>query len=129
MELIELIPKDKHDHDSIDKLEKLSYEEIKPIIPNLLEWLQDMNWPVASSVADVLRPFKENFTHEIIKILNTNDRMWEFWILINFCRDTSNPLLLKEIERLAKYPTMVEIEDGVQEEAIAILNGAYQSQS
>jgi hypothetical protein len=62
---------------------------------------------------------------EIISILKTNDSMWELWVLIHLARGTKDPLLLKEIERISKFPSRVEIEDGVDLEATAILNGDY----
>lgn len=47
MKLENLIPKDKHDINAIKNLDHYSYNEIKPICINLLEWIQDINWPVA----------------------------------------------------------------------------------
>jgi hypothetical protein len=119
------IPKHKHDHEVIDKLRELSFEQLKPIIPDLLEWLQDMNWPIGRPIADILKPFADKMTPEIIKILRTNDSMWELWVLVNLARDTTDPLLIDEIERIAKFPSRVEIEDEVDLEAISILNGDY----
>lgn len=43
MNLKDLVPKEKDDNENIEKLKMLSFEEIQPIIPDLLEWLQDMN--------------------------------------------------------------------------------------
>src|SRR5882757_8668456 len=113
MDIRKLIPKDKFDDKGIDELKKLSFEQLKPILPELLKWLQDMNWPVARSIADILKPFADKMTPELIKILKTNDSMWEFWVLINLARNTTDPLLLTEIERIAKFPSKVEIEDEV----------------
>ena len=64
-----------------------------------------MNWPIARSVADILKPFADRLTPEIIEILKTDDVMWKLWILLNLARNTTNPLLLKEIERIAKSPS------------------------
>ncbi|SDE41334.1 protein of unknown function [Mucilaginibacter pineti] len=121
----ELIPKHKHDQKVIADLKKLSFEQLKPIIPELLEWMQDMNWPIGRPIADILKPFADKIIPEIIEILRTNDGMWELWILINLARDTTDPTLLSEIERIAKFPSKMEIEDEVNLEAIAILNGDY----
>ena len=84
-----------------------------------------MNWPIARPIADILEPLADRMIPEIIKILKTNDGMWKYWILINIARNTNNPLLLSEIERIAKSPSRDEIEDEVNLEAIAILNGDY----
>jgi hypothetical protein len=125
MDIQELIPKHKDDQEVIEALKKLSFEEIKPIVPELLEWLQDINWPIARPVAEVLKPFSDQLVPEILKILKTNDGIWKLWILTTLARTTKDQTLLKEIERIANYPTRDEIEDEVNAEAIAILNGDY----
>ena len=123
MNIRELIPKHKFDEEVIDGLKALSFEQIEPIIPDLLEWLQDINWPIAAPIAVLLKPYVNRITPEIIKILKTNDGLWKLWILVIFGRITTDPLLLVEIERIAKFPTRDEIEDEVNLEAISILNG------
>jgi len=125
MNIKDLIPKDKFDQKTVDELKKLSFEQLKPIIPELLEWLQDMNWPVAKPIADILEPFANRITPEIINILKTNDGMWKYWILCTLARKTTDILLLAEIERIARFPSRDEIEDEVNFEAISILNGDY----
>lgn len=125
MNIQELIPQHKDDQKVIEELKKLSFEEIKPIIPDLLEWLQDMNWPIAEPIAEVLKPFSDRIVTEIIKILTTNDGLWKWGVIISLARTTTNPMLLSEIERMAKSPTRDEIEEELDIEAIAILNGDY----
>lgn len=125
MNIKELIPQNKDDQRVIGPLKKLSFEQLEPIIPDLLEWLQDMNWPIARPIADILEPFVDRMIPEIIKIFKTNDGIWKMWVLINLARYTKDPLLLSEIERIAKSPTRDEIEEEAHMEAIAILNGEY----
>jgi hypothetical protein len=102
MNIRELIPKDKFDESAVEKLKTLSFEQIKPIIPDLLKWLQDMNWPVANSIFYILEPFVEKITFDIISILRSDDIMWKYWIL-GLIRNTNDPLILKELERMANY--------------------------
>jgi hypothetical protein len=59
MDIRELIPKDKGDEKVIEQLKKLSFEDIEPIISDLFQCLQDMNWPIARPIADVLEPFSD----------------------------------------------------------------------
>lgn len=125
MDIRELIPKDKDDQKSIEQLKQLSFEDIEPIISDLLQCLQDMNWPIASPIAELLEPFSDKIVSEILNILKTNDGMWKLWILSTLARKTTDPRLLEEIERIAKFPTRDEIEEEVNLEAIAILNGDY----
>ncbi len=125
MDVKDLVPKHKDDQRVIARLKELSFEQIKPIVPELLEWLQDMNWPIARPVADILEPFVDKMVPEIIKIFKTNDGIWKMWVLANLTRHTESPFLLREIQRIAKSPTRDEVEDEANLEAIAILNGDY----
>lgn len=46
-----------------------SDEEIKPYLVELLEWLQDTNWPGALCILDRLRKYSDNNT--ILEAINT----------------------------------------------------------
>jgi hypothetical protein len=118
----ELIPKDKGDIATALKLNAYSYQDVKPIVPELLEWLQDGNWPVAHPIADYLTTITDQITPEIIEVLRGNDPNWKYWCLIVFGREKPiNPLLLEEIKLLTKRISKMEIEEGVLEEAQAII--------
>ena len=121
MNIENLIPKDKFDIETAEKLKNYSFEEIKPIIPNLLEWLQDLNWPVSQLIADFLLPFSENIALEILKILQGHDEMWKYWILLVFGKIIKNEIVIKEIKRIAQNPTLAEIEAEVYELAKEIV--------
>lgn len=123
MDVRKLIPKNKFDKHGIARLKKLSFEEIEPIIPELLEWMQDMNWPIGRPIADILKPFASRITPHIINILQTDDNMWKYWVLLHLTKKTSDTLLLHEIERIAKFPTNYEMEDELHLVALSILNG------
>ncbi|RFM35149.1 DUF5071 domain-containing protein [Chitinophaga silvisoli] len=125
MNIQDLIPAHKGDDRGIERLKKLSFEEIQPIVPELLEWLQDVNWPIASDIADVLHPFVNRMVPEIIDIMKTNDGIWKYWILCTFGRDFKHPVLLQEIERIVRFPTEDEIAEEVNIIALEIMNGEY----
>jgi hypothetical protein len=120
-----LIPKDPCDESSIEKLKLLSFNEIQPIVPDLLEWLQDCNWPVSSSILKILRPIIDQITSEILQILKGDDGVWKYWILLNLISKTSNPILLEEINRIALFPTKDENEEEAALIAAEILRGDY----
>ena len=125
MKIENLIPKDKLDTETAEKLKQFSYEEVKLIIPNLLEWIQDMNWPVSRVVADYLITISENLTSEIIDILNGKDEMWKYWTIGVFGIYSEKPLQpeVKEIiNRIANNPSLEEIENEVNLQAINALN-------
>ena len=116
-----LIPKDKFDFETVEKLKNYSFDEIEPIIPNLLEWLQDMNWPVSRPLANFLVPYSEEISSEILKILQGKDEMWKYWILLTFGKSIKNKSVHQEITRIAQNPTKDEIENDVFEIAQEIL--------
>lgn len=113
MNIKRLIPKDKFDIETAKELTNYSFEEIQPIIPNLLEWLQDLNWPVSKTVADCLLPFSENIASELVKILRSNDEMWKYWIISVFGKIVKDDSFLYEIKRIVQNPTEEEIDSEV----------------
>lgn len=122
MNIKNLIPKDKFDFETVEKLKNYSFEEIEPIIPDLLEWLQDINWPISKSVAEYLIPYTKKISSEILNILQSHDQVWKYWILLIFGEIIKDKMVLNEIERIAKYPTKDEIEEEVYDIAKEIIN-------
>lgn len=55
--LNDLLPKDKFDIDKVEKLKGLNRGELIPLLPELLKWIQDMNWPIAPKIAKLLLEF------------------------------------------------------------------------
>lgn len=81
MNVKDLVPKDKHDISNINKLYNLSDEEMKPIVYNLLEWIQDYNWPVAQELVPVLKEREDIIFPYVSDILRGDDFMWKYWIM------------------------------------------------
>jgi hypothetical protein len=121
MNIQELIPKHKGDHETADKLKNYTYDQIKAIVPDLLTWLQDMNWPVAGPVADYLETFTDNIGPDLVKILQGDDEVWKYWIISRFGRLTKDEDVINEIKRIAFNPTKAETVDEVDEKAREIL--------
>ncbi|MBC8643248.1 DUF5071 domain-containing protein [Flavobacterium lindanitolerans] len=76
-----LVPKNKEDLNFINNLKLKSISEIRDFIPQLLEWMQDMNWPQAPLIADYFSPYINEIQEELISILKSNDEIWKYWIL------------------------------------------------
>jgi hypothetical protein len=119
----DLIPKNKGDLSTAEILTNYSYEELKEIIPNLLEWLQDMNWPVAKPVSEYLESINDKITTELLSILKSNDdEVWKYWIITIFGPITQSPIIKNEIMRIATSPTENEIIEEVHQVAKGIVN-------
>ena len=109
----ELVPKTKFDDLGIEMLNKLSDSEIEPVILPLLEWLQDMNWPVAKPVADVLAKHPKLTAPYIINLLSPDqtDDIWKYWIITDLlplfgCQELLP--IIPHIKRIASAPTLGE---------------------
>ncbi|SHH45291.1 DUF5071 domain-containing protein [Clostridium intestinale] len=106
MTLRDLIPKDKFDNSTIKQLCKLTDNEIRPIIFDLLEWLQDYNWPIAKDILPIVILHQNIAIPHIITILQGNNMMWKYWIIelvIPYLIYPNKQLLKSELERLSSF--------------------------
>jgi|GEM_PF-2931488 len=65
----ELIPKGKFDFDTISKIEGASIKDIELVLPDLFEWTEDVNWPIAPQLAEILPRFGEIIIPYVIHYL------------------------------------------------------------
>jgi len=125
MTIYDLIPKDKGDLETAEKLWHFSPEEIMPIVPDLLMWLQDLHWPVSEPVSKYLQAISEHLTDEILEILKGNDNEWKYSIIVVFGARTEkhiNPRLVDEIRRIATDPTPGEQAEDVDDIAKEVIS-------
>lgn len=121
-----LVPKNKFDFSGMEELMKLSDEEIEPVIPDLLAWMKDMNWPVAKEMPALLALHQETLIPHIIEILQPEQ--WECDWKTNIIHDLlplldeKYLLMLKPaLERIMKNPTEGELDEGTNIQAENIL--------
>ena len=121
-----LVPKNKFDNSNIEKLKHLSSSEIEPILPVLLEWIQDCNWPVSGDILGVLALHQSAIVPLIHGVLSPNEKddIWKYWIitcLLPLFSDKSINFILPDIKRIAKSPTQGELKEEVNEAAVLFL--------
>lgn len=124
MDINSLIPKDKFDIDSVNKLKALDINVIKPIISDLLEWTQDSNWPITKEIGNMLVPLGSELIPYLREIFDSNDDCWKYSILVNLIKKLPPTVLLEmqtDLKRLAFNPSEREIQEYVDEEAAEIL--------
>lgn len=121
--ITDLIPKDKGDIVTAEQLKNYSFEEIKPIIPDLLGCLQDMNWPVARPISEYLVGVADKITPHILDVLRGDDEIWKYWMVVVFGNASKRPdkLLMNEFNRMANHPTQDEIKEEINEVALDVL--------
>lgn len=122
----DLVPKNKFDSSNIERLKHLTDNEIEPILPSLLEWIQDCNWPVAGDILPVLALHQSALVPLIHRVLSPHEKddIWKYWIitcLAPLFSDESINCILSDIQRIAKSPTQGELREEVHEAAVIFL--------
>lgn len=87
------LPKDKLDYESVEAL--LNYPnpaDPVPLIPSLLEWLQDVNWPIFTPVSMVLLRSLADLIAPVRQVLRGDDDEWVYNVIAHLM-----PLMEREI--------------------------------
>lgn len=128
----DFVPKNKFDNSNIERLKQLTDEEIGPILPALLKWTQDGNWPVFREITSVLALHQAALAPHILNVLRAEERDadWKYFIILGLAplySDANLPLILPAIRRIAEHPTQEEISSEVDEEAADFLRERRES--
>lgn len=78
-------------------LKKIGYPRVKAIIPELLEWIQDMNWPGAQEIVDLLITIDDEIVPYVKKVLRSGEGIWIVWLLSEVV-STWDKNLMKQIK-------------------------------
>jgi hypothetical protein len=95
----------------VDKFDTRTAEAIVAIgdatDPVLLEWVQDLNWPVAAVLAPFLANAGSVVAPGIRQVLMSNDDTWKYSILNGVIAQSSEliQLLRSELSHIASEPT------------------------
>ncbi|MEM9981542.1 MAG: DUF5071 domain-containing protein, partial [Bacteroidota bacterium] len=74
-------PVSKSDVEAAEALMQLPYKTLAPYLPNVLTWLQDINWPVAQVIVQPLRQLKAVLTPTLLVALKSARKMQdEIWV-------------------------------------------------
>ncbi|MBW3625575.1 MAG: DUF5071 domain-containing protein [Armatimonadetes bacterium] len=120
----DLLPRDKHDVERARALVSCGYPAILPVLPELMEWMQDMNWPVTHEViAPILKSIGAPLIPEIRRILQSDDETWKYWILTDTVRHSPETAreMKKDLELIAAQEPANIDEECVREITVEIL--------
>lgn len=112
--IYDLVPKHKSDKSHLKEIQELSDDEIRPILFLLLEWIRDINWPVASEVLLILAKHQKEVIPLISQVLNPeeSDCVWKYWIikeLLPLFSYNNLKLIIPNVRRIAINPTKDEV--------------------
>lgn len=88
-----IVPADKSDFAACERLSAASDVELEAVLDDLLEWLQDINWPVAPLIISRLSLMGKALVVPVRKILAGTDEVWKYWIISSLC-----PLVKVEVQ-------------------------------
>ena len=119
-----LIPQTKFDIDRAEQVVTTGYPGVEPILPELLEWIQDCTWPVARILAPFLGSIGTPLIPHIRRILATDDTIWKYWTLSYLVQGSPDVVaaLREDLQRYANSPTPDETAEGLTELAQNILH-------
>lgn len=103
-----IVPIDKMDYNACQTLKASSDEDVIKVLPDLLIWMQDMNWPVARYIQNRIHKLGLPLVEPIRTILNGNDGEWKWYIIQGLLPSVSKSVLFAlkpDIHRLANEPT------------------------
>jgi Domain of unknown function (DUF5071) len=112
-ELRSALPERKDDLARGHEAARLGYPAVAPILPHLMRWMQDRNWPVTEIIAPFLAKIGAPLLPEIRTVLHSNDEIWIYWVLNELVRqmpDTVIGDLRDELQILASRPSDEEVD-------------------
>jgi hypothetical protein len=124
MDVQKCIPRNKHDLCAIERARALGFPELNEILPSLLVWLQDANWPIARPMASLLATAGQEIVPHIKGVFTGEDAVWKYWIielLVPELTPTAISKLRTELERLADKPSQSDKSEGVNLVAQSVL--------
>lgn len=81
MDLQKCIPISKNDFDAIEYAELVGFPKILPIVPELLSWVKDANWPVAPRIANLVVTGSSDIIPAVKQVFQSSDDIWKFWVI------------------------------------------------
>lgn len=89
-----------------------------------MEWIQDMNWPIAEEASELLLTCSDEIVPLIKEVLAMNDDVRKYWCLIILVKRLPEDLRMqfkKNLIRLVESPTAGEKLEELDEISVEIL--------
>ena len=126
-DLRKLLPRDKTDLASARAVIELGFPAVEPVLPDMLEWLQDCNWPVSWPISEFLATLPEPMVPLVWNVLQGDDHIWKYWCILRIIRAMPPSIAEQfrpELNRLAEVPSVaerLELLDEVAKDALRTL--------
>ncbi len=125
-----LLPRHKSDTANARAVVALGYPAVAPVLPDLVHWLQDCNWPVSRPIGDFLASLPEPMAPLIWSVLRGTDDIWKYWCIVRLISAMPPDIAEQfrgELKRLAEQPTRAEHLEELDEVAQDALRSLWPS--
>jgi len=122
-DLLSLIPTSKFETAKAERLVALGYPAVGPVLPQILEWVQDLNWPVARVFQPFLVSIGAPLAPFVRTVLATSDDSWKHYVVIGIVGASTElaHALRQDLERIVRSPTPGEVAEEVSDVAAEVL--------
>ena len=131
MKALFLMPKDKFDCTTIESLLYANKDEVLSVKDELLEWIEDYNWPCAQAILNVMAKrfvdFKELFEYAFRQYENKQlgigviRSIFYIYYLLDDNLKCAWKLYAKPLLRIKDHPAQDEIAEGIYDNVLEIL--------
>lgn len=122
------IPVSKDDFETVERIKNADPKSIQKVLPQIFEWIEDINWPIACELVKVLAGFDEIIIPFVIDLIRNPDGLREYSIyyyMLPLLSNSQLSLLREELERVANNPSLFEREEGYNKIALKYLQGIF----
>jgi hypothetical protein len=119
-----IVPANKFDIAAAQRAVALGWPGVQPVISELLEWIQDYNWPVAHTLAPFLASVGMPLAPYLRPIFEGDDEVWKYWVIEAVLADAPDELVDEFrplLVRIADHPTSSERTEELDRVAAAAL--------
>lgn len=105
-------------------LKEIGYPRVKSIIPELLQWIQDMNWPGAKEIVDLLITIDDAIVPYVKQVLKSEDGIWIIWLLSEVISKWNKELIIQIKDDLLELAMTMDnnlIIEGVDIQALKLI--------
>jgi deoxyribonuclease V len=104
------LPKNKFDIPAAEAMVAMGFPAVEPWLPELMEWMQDINWPVAKVLQPFLSTIGAPLAPYVRHVLETNDDIWKYWVVDCIVAKSAElkRIFWSDLQRMASFPTSGE---------------------
>ncbi len=121
-DLSTLVPATKSETDKARRLVALGFPAVQPVLDEILEWVEDPNWPVAQVFLPFLATVGVPLVPLVRHVLESHDEQWKHAVLANVVgqNDALAHAMAVDLQRLMHTPTEAERAEGLHGVADAL---------